>query len=34
MEYGLIDGIIGIDFLVKTNAVIDLAQMQLYEAIC
>lgn len=23
----------GIDFLVKTNAVIDLAQMQLYEAI-
>ena len=34
MEYGLdLDGIIGIDFLVKTNAVIDLAQMELYEAI-
>jgi len=33
MDYGLdLDGIIGIDFLMETNAVIDLAQMQLYEA--
>jgi len=34
MEYGPdLDGIIGIDFLVQTNAIIDLAQMQLYKAI-
>ena len=33
MDYGLdLDGIIGIDFLMETNAVIDLGQMQLYEA--
>lgn len=33
MDYGLdLDGIIGIDFLIQANAIIDLAQMDLFQA--
>jgi predicted aspartyl protease len=33
MDYGLnLDGIIGVDFLVRADAVINLAQLELYEA--